>query len=158
MARALVVACLAGAVLAGCGGHSARPATTSAGRSPTSASAVCHALATALVDDARGLLRAYGGNASPGDLAMYDLREHVAYTQSNGCAPATVGAALAAGLTHRQFEALAALLPSSYDQDLEQAWACAAGHRRAEACAAPDVPVSLPGANKPGGTPHPLVP
>jgi len=153
----LTVVLLAAAVLAGCGGHAAPPASTSAART-TTASTVCRALALALVDDARGLLRAYAGNASPGDLAMYDLREHVAYAQSNGCVPATVGAALAARLSTRQFAALVDLLASTYARDLEQARACASGSRPAESCTAAVEPVSLPGAKKPGGTPHPLVP
>jgi hypothetical protein len=144
------------ALLAGCGGHASPPAKTTA--THTTASAVCRSLALALVDDAHGLLQAYGGNPSPGDLAMYDLREHVAYAQSNRCAPATVGAALAAGLSPHRFAALIAHLPTTYARDLEQARACAAGSKPAESCVAPVEPVSLPGATKPGGTPHPLVP
>jgi hypothetical protein len=157
VARAGLTVLLAAAVVAGCGGHASPPAKTTAAGT-TTASAVCRSLALALVDDARGLLQAYGGNPSPGDLAMYDLREHVAYVQSNGCAPATAGAALAAKLSDRRFAAFVALLPTAYARNLEQARSCAMGSKPAESCTAAVEPVSLPGAKKPGGTPHPLVP
>ncbi len=47
-----------------------------------------------------GLLRAYGGDASPGDLAFYEIREHLAYLQSNGCRPQLLAGALPGGTPH----------------------------------------------------------
>ena len=61
---------------------------------PSATPEICRTLALAATDDARALVRAFGGQASPGDLAMYDLREHVSFLQRDGCRPAVLGDAL----------------------------------------------------------------
>ena len=155
MLRAGLAATAAAALAAGCGSHTAARSTTAA-RVPVQP--VCRSLALAAVDDARALVRAYGGQASPGDLAMYDLREDLAYLQQKRCAPALLGGALTSRLPSRLLARLDSLLPASYVTDVRQALACARGERPAERCASAVAPITLPGTGKPGGTSHPLTP
>jgi hypothetical protein len=143
----------AAALLAGCAGHAAHTASPS-----TRPTAVCRSLALAAVDDAHGLLRAYGGDASPGDLAFYDLREHLAYLQSNGCRPQLLGGALEHGLSPKRLRTFLGLLPAAHVRYLRQALACADGRPPAEGCTDPATVIALPGAGKPGGTAHPVAP
>jgi hypothetical protein len=143
----------ASALLAACGGHATHTAGVSA--RPT---AVCRSLALAAVDDAHGLLRAYGGDASPGDLAFYDLREHLAYLQRNGCRPQLLGGALEHGLAPKRLRTFLGLLPSTHVRYLRQALECADGRPPAAGCTDPAAVIALPGAGKPGGTAHPVAP
>jgi hypothetical protein len=155
--RAGLAASAAAALAAGCGGHVSSGPTTLA-KPAASTPAVCRALALAAVDDARGLLRAYKGDASPGDLAMYDLREHLAYLQQNRCRPALLGDALRSKISPQETEALVVFLPTTYGRDLRQAVACSRGRRSPERCTAAVAVIALPGATEPGHLPHPLVP
>jgi hypothetical protein len=148
---------VAAALAGGCGGHvSSGPTTLAKPVGPTQA--VCRALASAAVDDARGLLRAYKGDASPGDLAMYDLREHLAFLQHNRCRPALLGDALTRKIPPQEIEALVAVLPTAYVRDLRQALACSRAERSSERCTVAVAVIALPGATQPGRSPHPLVP
>jgi hypothetical protein len=153
--RAGLAATAAAALAAGCGNHTAARSTTLA-RAPVRP--VCRALARAAADDARALVRAFNGQASPGDLAMYDLREDLAYLQQKRCAPALLGEALASRVPARVLAQLDSLLPASYVSDVHQALACSRGERSAERCAGAAASITLPGTGKPGGTSHPLTP
>jgi len=153
--RAGLAAATAAALAAGCGSHGARTPTTAA---RTAVRPVCRTLALAAVSDGKALVRAFDGQASPGDLAMYDLREDLGYLQQKRCAPALLGEALSSRVPARVLVQLDSLLPASYGSDVRQALACARGEHPAEGCAEAVAPITLPGAGKPGGTSHPLTP
>lgn len=156
MLRAGLATAAIAAAAGGCGGHVSSGPTTRP--HPSATPEICRTLAQAAVDDARALVRAFGGQASPGDLAMYDLREHVSFLQRDGCRPAVLGDALTSKMSPRELAALGALLPETYVRDVRQALACAHGERPTTRCIAPAAPIRAAGVGKPGGTSHPLVP
>jgi len=134
--------------LAACGGATHRPPAESSG---------CRVLASAAADDARELLRDYGGNPSPADLPFYDLRETLANVQVR-CRPEWLGAALQRSLTDEQTATLLSLLPATYVTYLRLALGCARGSERAGSCARAVRSIHSPGAAGTGATPHPVVP
>ena len=139
MLRAGLATAAIAAVAGGCGGHVSSGPTTRP--HPSATPEICRTLALAATDDARALVRAFGGQASPGDLAMYDLREHVSFLERDGCRPAVLGDALRSKMSPRELAALDALLPETYVRDVRQALACAHGKRPTTRCIAPAAPI-----------------
>lgn len=151
----LAAAVVALLLVAGCGERVARPAETS---SRPKVSLACRRLTSAALRDAKALLRAYAGYASPGDVAFYDLREDLGYGQQARCRPAELGEALVHGLTRRQLRQLLSDLPSTYVSYLHQAVACSRTQLPRARCSRPAAVITPPGAGTSSGTSEPLAP
>lgn len=137
-------------MLAGCGGSKHADA-------PPPETKQCSVITSAVLDDARLLLRDESGvDASPADLPFYDLRVDLANAQAR-CRPAWVGARFRT-LTSSRRTALYDLLPGTYVDYLELALACADTEDAKPACATGVQTIHSPGATGTGRTPHPVVP
>ncbi len=140
--------------VAGCGGSPVTVARTTAVEVETPA---CRVLTSAAVDAARGLLRSYGGDPSPGDLPFYDLREALANVQAR-CRPQWLGGAMGRELSAHQIATLLSLLPSTYVAYLQRAFACSRAARPGAGCRRSERTIHSPGATGTGATPHPVAP
>jgi hypothetical protein len=142
------------AALTGCGGrHSA-----AAPRPPAVLPASCRLPTQAAVADARTLVRQYGGDASPADLAFFELKNDLAFVQSRHCAPAVLGGAFTRAFPPKQLAVLYANLPAAWVRYLRQAVACARDTSGAVRCDRPVTVIEPAGAGKPSGSPHPIAP
>jgi hypothetical protein len=128
-----------------------------AGRQPATPVA-CRAPTAGAVEDARTLVRQYAGDATPADVAFFDLKSNLAELQRRGCPPALLGAALTRNLTRKQLQVLFVNLPSDWVRDLQQSITCARADTNADRCARAIVPIEPVGAGKPTSTPYPIAP
>ena len=103
-------------------------------------------------------MRQYAGDATPADVAFFDLRSNLAELQGRGCRPAVLGAALTRNLTRKQLQVLFVNLPSDWVRDLQQSISCAHVNTSTGRCAHGIVTIEPVGAGKPTSTPYPIAP